>query len=317
MSELLFPIPENPLPPGASAGFIRADDGIRSRYALFRPRGHTRRGTVVVLQGRNETIEKYFETVRDLERRSLAAALLDWRGQGGSDRMLRNPQRGHVESFATYADDLERFFDEVVLPDCRPPYHVLAHSTGGLVALLCAPRLVNRIQRIVLTAPLIEFAGAAGSTAWIGRLAATLHALGLGSMYLGSGRRSPEPGPFEGNALTSDPGRHARNAALFRAHPELFLGGPTVAWVRAACIASATIRDPDFAAQIRTPVLMIAAGADSVVSTPAIERQAALLRSGSSLTLDGARHEILQEADRFREPFWAAFDAFVTDAISA
>ena len=29
------------------------------------------------------------------------------------------------------------------------------------------------------------------------------------------------------------------------------------------------------------------------------------------MTIDGARHEILQEADRYREQFLAAFDAFV------
>ena len=29
------------------------------------------------------------------------------------------------------------------------------------------------------------------------------------------------------------------------------------------------------------------------------------------VTIDGARHEILQEADIYREQFWAAFDAFV------
>jgi lysophospholipase len=35
------------------------------------------------------------------------------------------------------------------------------------------------------------------------------------------------------------------------------------------------------------------------------------MRLGSILTLDGARHELLQEADRYREPFLAAFDAFI------
>ena len=57
------------------------------------------KGTVVVLPGRNECIEKYFETVRDLSDRGFATAVLDWRGQGGSDRLIRDAQRGHVKSF--------------------------------------------------------------------------------------------------------------------------------------------------------------------------------------------------------------------------
>ncbi|TIM62928.1 MAG: alpha/beta hydrolase, partial [Mesorhizobium sp.] len=32
---------------------------------------------------------------------------------------------------------------------------------------------------------------------------------------------------------------------------------------------------------------------------------------GSLLVIDGARHEILQETDFYREQFFAAFDAFI------
>ncbi|MGH6776672.1 MAG: alpha/beta hydrolase, partial [Bradyrhizobium sp.] len=35
------------------------------------------------------------------------------------------------------------------------------------------------------------------------------------------------------------------------------------------------------------------------------------LRAGSHLVIAGAKHEILQEQDRYRTQFWAAFDAFV------
>jgi hypothetical protein len=54
-----------------------------------------------------------------------------------------------------------------------------------------------------------------------------------------------------------------------------------------------------------------AAGADMVVSTRAIERYATGLRAASLLTIDGARHELLQEADIYREQLLAAFAAFV------
>jgi len=55
----------------------------------------------------------------------------------------------------------------------------------------------------------------------------------------------------------------------------------------------------------------VAAGADQVVSTRAVEAYARRLRLGSLLMIDGARHEILQEADLYREQFLAAFDAFI------
>ncbi|MEP4107279.1 MAG: alpha/beta hydrolase, partial [Nitratireductor sp.] len=61
----------------------------------------------------------------------------------------------------------------------------------------------------------------------------------------------------------------------------------------------------------QVPTLFVAAGADMVVSTRAIERYATGLRAASLLTIDGARHELLQEADIYREQLLAAFAAFV------
>jgi lysophospholipase len=84
-----------------------------------------------------------------------------------------------------------------------------------------------------------------------------------------------------------------------------------VAWAHAACIAADTVGDPDFMARLRIPTLFVASGADQVVSTRAVEDYAQRLRAGSLLTIDGARHEIMQEADAYREPFLAAFSAFV------
>jgi lysophospholipase len=64
-------------------------------------------------------------------------------------------------------------------------------------------------------------------------------------------------------------------------------------------------------ARIQIPLLIIAPGTDQVVSTRAVEAYARRLRLGSLLMIDGARHEILQEADIYREQLFAAFDAFI------
>ncbi|RVC17403.1 alpha/beta hydrolase, partial [Mesorhizobium sp. M7A.F.Ca.AU.001.01.1.1] len=42
-----------------------------------------------------------------------------------------------------------------------------------------------------------------------------------------------------------------------------------------------------------------------------VEAYARRLRLGSLLMIDGSRHEILQEADIYREQLLAAFDAFI------
>lgn len=311
MTELLVDIPENPAPDWGHAAKLVARDGKAIRYALFPAQGRPLKGTVVILTGRNECIEKYFETIRDLSVRGLGTAILDWRGQGGSDRLIRDPQRGFIESFLDYVRDFEQFFEDVVLPDCRGPFYVLGHSTGSLIALLAAPALLNRVRRMVLIAPLLELTGQPVSSAMLRRLSGLVSSLGFGTLYVSGGPRPTGGYPFTANKLTTDLARYTRNNILYDKAPHLAMGGPTVSWMHAACVAADRVRDPDFMARIQIPVLMIAAGDDEVVSTSAIEDYARHLRSGSVLTIDGARHEILQEADIYREQFFAAFDAFV------
>ena len=72
-----------------------------------------------------------------------------------------------------------------------------------------------------------------------------------------------------------------------------------------------TFRQTYYPSNIRQPILMLAASSDEVVSTAAIEEFAYHLRAGSHLVIAGSKHEILQEQDRYRQQFWAAFDAFV------
>jgi lysophospholipase len=117
--------------------------------------------------------------------------------------------------------------------------------------------------------------------------------------------------PFVGNLLTSDPVRHARNVAVLEAEPKLAVGWPTIAWADAAFNVMEQLAEPGFAGKIRQPLLIIAAGQDQIVSTPAIDAFAVRLRAGSHLIVPGARHEMLMEQDRFRAQVLAAFDAFV------
>ena len=311
MSSLFFETPANPVPERAKAGFFTTADGKTLRYGRFAATGRPLKGTVIIIQGRNECIEKYFETVRDITARGLGVATFDLRGQGASDRLISDPQRGYVDSFDEYVSDLERFFEEVVLADCRAPYYIVGHSTGALIAILAAPKMINRVQRMILCVPLLGLKGLPFSNRTVRIASAILYNLGLGSVYISGGPRPKEPVPYATNVLTTDLGRYMRNIQIYQEWPRLALGGPTAAWIHAACVAADTVQDPDFMAKIQIPMLFIAASSDDVVSTEAIEEYAKHLRVGSLLTLDGARHEVWQEADIFREQLLAAFDAFI------
>jgi lysophospholipase len=309
---MLLDHPLNPIPPGARSGMAICPDGTAIRYAAWVPPAATKMGTVVLMQGRAEFIEKYFETVGDLLVRGFAVVAFDWRGQGGSARQLRNRLKGHVAGFDAFEEDLETVLAQVVLPSCPSPYFALAHSTGATILLGSAPQVRRRFRRMVVLSPLIDF-GRTGWPTWLAApLARTLSAIGLGGMFIpGGGRYRAYAAPFEGNELTSEPRRYERAKAFVGAHPQVTIGAPTFAWVVAALDAMATLRKPDMAEGLRGPLLILASGKDTVVSTAATERFAGMSKGASLIVIPGARHELLQEADIYREQALAAFDAFI------
>lgn len=305
-----FAFPDYPVPGHGKVWLATTADGARLRFASWRPTVKPVRGTVVIVQGRAEFIERYSETVAELRRRGFHVLSFDWRGQGGSQRFVKRARKGHVGWLRHYESDLALAMAQMreLLP---APYFVLAHSMGAALCLDAARRDALPVSRMVAIAPmlgltLIERPQAAS------RLASTLFWLGLGRFFVpGGGETAIATKPFEGNRLTGDPVRYARNSALSAAARELAIGDPTIAWVRTAFQLMARLNAPSAALEVRVPTLVIAAGRDPVVSTPAIERFAARLKTGQALVLPTARHEILMETDDIRAQFWAAFDAFI------
>ncbi len=306
----LVSIPDNSSPADAVTGRIATPDGVELRFARWDASVNAR-GTVCVFTGRGEFIEKYFETVRDLRQRGFAVAVIDWRGQGHSSRQLGDSRKGYVRSFSDFEIDVETFMQRVVIPDCPPPYFALAHSMGGAVLLRVAHSGKRWFDRIVLVAPMIDLPRGRASLP-VRVLMRALRLAGFGSSYVpGSNVDLARASGFARNPLTSDPVRYARNAAIFEKDPTVGIGSPTVAWLDAAFSAMVEFRAVDYPSKIHQPVLMLAAGSDTIVSGAAIAGFASRLPAGSHRVIEGARHEILQEQDRYRAQVWAAFDTFM------
>lgn len=305
---LLIETEDNPAPPNHVTGWFESVNQKRLRYAIFKSGASMARGTVVLLQGRNECIEKYFETIRHFTDRGLWVATFDWRGQGLSQRLTKNALRGHLRQFEDFEDDLAVFLETIVLPETRLPFCLVAHSMGALVALSMAPKLSNRIERMVLVAPFVELSNQKLPTWLIRSVAGLLRIAGLGR--LGTGR-DRFPRSFEGNALTTDRARFARNTALYARHPELRLGSPSVCWISEMLSAMKRVTRFSHLDAIHVPTLLIGAGNDPLVASRAVEDLANRFRAGRAIIIDGARHELLQEADRYRVATLAAIDAFI------
>jgi lysophospholipase len=303
----LFETPDNLAPENHQCGWFQGSGGTRLRYGLFPTADKNPRGTIILIHGRNECIEKYFETIRDLNALGFWVATYDTRGQGASQRLTKNPLSGHVRRFSDYSQDLDQFFKQVILPDSRAPYFLVAHSTGALVALSAMEHLTSRIERMILCSPFIELAGQSSPKRLIRFVAAIYSFIGFGHRQMGKNHLHR---PFQGNPLTSDETRFNRVREIVETYPDLFIGPPTARWLYEALKIMPKVTSQAYLTQIHTPTLLIAPVLDKITPFASIEALSRNFRASQLIPISGARHEIFNERDIFRAQVLASIDSF-------
>lgn len=296
-------------PDGGAAVWLTAADGVRLRLATWRTGA---RGTVLILPGRTEYIEKYGPAAAEFAARGYASAVLDWRGQGLSDRLLEDGETGHVLRFADYQLDLDAAFAALRDLGLPEPFFLLAHSMGGCAGLRALIRGVP-VRRAVFSAPMwgIRMAAALRPVAW---------ALAMGARGIGQGHRyAPGTGPvnyvamadFAGNVLTSDPEMYAFMRGQIAAQPALALGGPSLHWVHEALRETATLRRLPSPA---VPALTVLGTRERVVDPRPIRDRMARWPGGRLDLVEGAEHEVMMEAEPIRTAFYDSAAAWFAEA---
>jgi lysophospholipase len=294
-------------PEGAVALWLKPG-AMRIRLAWWKA---GEKGTVFLLPGRTECIEKYGRAAGDLVRRGYSVITVDWRGQGLSDRALADPMVGHIDDFAEYQDDLDAVLAEADRAGLPQPYFLMAHSMGGCIGLRALIRGLP-FRAAVFSAPMWGITMAA----WLRPVAKVVTAMagpfGLAHRY------APTTGPecyllqvpFEGNVLTTDREMWAYMRDQVRAVPEFGLGGPSLAWLRAAlseCAALAASPAP------QVPTICGLGTAEKVVDVPPVHLRMAGWANGQLDLYPGAEHEIMMEGPAVRARFFdraaALYDA--------
>lgn len=302
---------DNPVPPGGVVHALRTDDGVNIRAAHWPASGEAR-GTVVLFNGHTEFIEKYFEVIGELLGRRFAVATLDWRGQGLSERQCDDPQKSHVKDFADYGHDVAALMGQVVMPNCPPPYYILAHSLGGHLGLRALQDYPETFERAVLCAPMT---GLPASGLMEGILRSMAQAARLfnrtDSYFFLRSRRTALEVTFPKNEVTRDQHRYERTQHVLKAEPRLLMGGMTWGWLDAALRSIDFIFEPQFMASIRVPILLFSAGNEKLVSNRSHVELASIWPNVSRVLIEDAWHEILMERDPIRARFWQEFDRFM------
>ena len=295
-------------PPGGRAVWLRTADGVRIRAGIWEGGS---KGTVVLLPGRTEYIEKYGRAAADLVARGWSVVSVDWRGQGLADRPLVDPMSGHVGHFDEYQRDLDALLSLVAGRGLPQPLMLMAHSMGGCIGLRALYRGLG-FRAAVFSAPMWGIMMAA----WLRPFAQVVSGL---ARPFGQGHRyAPGTGPvtyvaeadFAGNVLTTDREMWDYMRAQVLAQPEISLGGPSMIWLHAAlaeCVALMAMPAPDL------PVICALGTMEKVVDPAPIHLRMAGWAKGQLDLYPGAEHEIMMEGPATRARFFdrstALFDA--------
>lgn len=291
----------------AQLHYFSCSDGERLRTAYWAHTETPARGTIMILAGFSEFIEKYYETARDLNDLGFAVFCFDWRGQGLSTRAQAD-RRGWVQSYETMMQDvieLTGYCKELAAPE---PLFALAHSMGGNVLLRLLQHYEGLFTAAAVTSPML---GIMGMPTWLlGSITHTGSRVGMDERYAPGAKDNDPNGPHI--PLCADAARIKVWRNYLRTEPLLITHGATWRWAREAATSMSLVNQPANIERITTPLLIANAMQDSLVDPEPTKKFAAICKCAQSLELEDAQHEVLQEIDSIRDLFFEAFDKFIS-----
>jgi lysophospholipase len=300
MASAQMPFDRRAIPANATESTWRAPDGWALRRIDW-DRPSKPRGSLLFLPGRGDHYEKYLETLDEFACEGWGVTAIDWRGQGGSGRLLDDPHVGHIDDFATWIADLKAFWTDWKATG-PGPHVVVAHSMGGHLLMRALVEKAVDPDAVAMSAPMLGIQTMGLPYAVHHAVARLL--MGLGKPERAAWKEGEKPGSplnVRSNILTHDADRYADELHWWRARPNVKLGPPSWHWVDRAITSTRGLNAPGLLEAITTPVLLMATSADRLVDTKRIIRDAKRLPQSELLLFgDEAAHELLREADPVR-----------------
>lgn len=293
--------------------------GMSVRYGSAFPNGSIPDAVVVILPGLSEFGEKYLELANDLLNTNYGVWVIDWPGQGRSDRYLKNPHKRHVVSFDDEVDTLYRLIKDYTKPSAvhpevgRIPMIMLGHSAGANIGMRFLHKHPEYFMAAAFSAPMLRPAlptWAPDYLRWI--LSYLLYPFSQSSVpgkydWTSNGERQK----FGSSIFSSDKERDQVHYTYMNNDEALRIGSPTIRWYREAIKSCCFLKKKKTLADIKIPCLLATAGKDEIVDNKAIKRAASLLPHAELLELPEACHEIFMEKDEIRNKFLERFNELI------
>jgi len=266
--------------------------------------------SIVVVPGRSESYLKYQELAFELYEQGYSIFIIDHRGQGLSGRLLDHKNKGYVKHFQDYVADLRTLVENVIPRHSSTKPYLLAHSMGGAIATRLMQDAPEAIKAAVISSPMLGFNSGALPEPVARVLVKSqqkLNSLISKTPWYFFGQSDYQAISFADNRLSHCPKRYQSFYQLYESNNDIQLGGVTGHWLLESIAAQQEIFSK--IALLKTPLLLLQAGSDSVVSLQAqddfcqqLHREQPLsCPEGKPVKIDGAYHELFFELDKYRD----------------
>jgi lysophospholipase len=289
------------------AYWCNAPDGLRLRVGHW-PNADVAKGSILIFPGRTEYVEKYGRTISELTKRGYSVLVVDWRGQGLSDRSADDRRMGHVIRFSDYQNDVAAMVNAAEALELPRPWFMLGHSLGACIGLRALSAGID-MSACAFTAPMwgINLPAIKRAVAW--PLSWSGQALGLGARYAPGmdGASYVLANAFDVNRLTSDGDMYRYFIAQAQGLTTHQIGGPSLGWLYQ------TLRETRALSQVPSPdipCLVFCGRRDAVIDLQRVEDRMARWPNGTLSMIGDGKHDLLSEVPTIRDDVIARIDGF-------
>ena len=295
-------------PKNIHAFYLAMNDNKKIRVFFWKLKEN--RGTILLQQGHNEFIEKYYETIQNFIDRGFNVVCFDWRGQGLSDRMTKNEHKQYIESFNIHDDDLTFIIDNLIKKELPGPLIGVGHSMGGCLMLSSLKNNEKKFDGMILSAPMLGFK----FNILINIIVFFSNLFLSDDDYLfGSKPNLGKETPFNENELTNDKFRYERTLRLVRKNPKVRLWGITNLWAKAVKTRLRLLKNAKWIEKIELKILIINSVEDKVVSPQFVQNYGKRIKNSILINFKNCGHEIFMETDNKRKLLWNEIDKYIDD----
>jgi len=285
-----------------------AKDGTQLRWGRTAFNKNAK-ATIVLIPGYTSTLEHFAEHLNHWDSQGYNVVGIDLRGQGGSDRPLANPEKHWIDSFSTYAQDIDGLLTNEIIGKPDVPVIIVASSLGAHVAYRTIGDYQTNVAGMVLNAPAfkprLEPSNGVAKT-----VIGLLSVLGKGKAY------GPEQSDWKplsedmnvGDACSDYLPRYNLHDALAVKNPELRMGAATNKWVSEMLKSGALVTKPGYADKINIPVHMLLVPDDGIVFNEPPKRVCTKNSNCSFEYVTDTRHCILYGPDAAVAKVYGAVD---------